>query len=94
MEYVQQPSPALSTPLEDYPKWQAIVGGLLQVHPTARMEAWESLLVDATRDEAADDSLFPNKNDKPLLLPRPAWKQQVEEASLKDGAAGWAVFLM
>jgi 3-phosphoinositide dependent protein kinase-1 len=99
MEYVQQqqqqqPSPTFLSPLEDYPKWKTIVGGLLQITPTARMEAWESLLVAEVNRHGASDSLFPNKNEKLLLLPKPAWKRQVEEASLKDGAAGWAVFLM
>jgi serine/threonine protein kinase len=100
MEYVKQQeafSPSFLVPLDDYPKWKTIVGGLLQITPTARMEAWESLLVPAeVNRHGAPDSLIPNRNEKllPVLLPRPAWKQQVKEASLKNGAAGWVVFLM
>jgi serine/threonine protein kinase len=66
--------------------WERFIRGLLDPDPGQRLQIFEDC-----------QKLMPIQCTPPkesLLLPKPPWEDAISEATLRDGALGWGVFML
>ncbi|KAG7361671.1 serine/threonine protein kinase [Nitzschia inconspicua] len=73
----------------NFQEWLGLSIGLLREDPEDRIQFWEENI--SRHDLLQWDPAAVDRGD--VILPRPHWKDEVENAVLKDGNEGWTAFV-